>query len=258
MPVSHDSAERFNLIAAGYRTSEVHRSSPTLEHLQSVLPPVKSVCDVACGAGHAGLFFAGDAVKIVSVDPAPKMLEQVRVLAAERGADVETVQAFAESIPLPSASFDLVISRLAAHHFTDLGCAFQEMARLARVGGCVAIIDLEGDEDPAIDALNHEIEKLHDPTHVRSYALAQWRRLFLVNSLEILHCESRLRELREGLTIARWCELGHSGEAATRAIQQKLSCASPEVLHALDIAQDNDGEFRIPVRTFLLAGSKPA
>lgn len=76
----------------------VHTGSPTLDRLHTPLTHVYSVCDLASGAGHTGLGFA----------------------AAERGVAVETVEAFAESIPLASASFDLVVCRLAAHHFSDL------------------------------------------------------------------------------------------------------------------------------------------
>jgi hypothetical protein len=54
---------------------------------------------------------------------------------------------------------------MAPHHFSDVAKAVQEMARVASGGGGVAVIDLEGDEDQALDDLNHEIEVLHDPTH---------------------------------------------------------------------------------------------
>jgi len=223
-----------------------------------MLPRVESVCDVGCGAGHTALFFAGAATRIVAVDPAPRMLEQVRQLAAERGVAVETVQAFAESIPLDSASFDLVISRLSAHHFSSLDCALGEMVRLAKPGGRVAVIDLEGDEDPAVDGFNHETELLHDPTHVRSYPGSRWKEQFIEASLQIEFCETRLREVPEGLTITRWCEISQSGAAALEAIRERMATAPPWVLAALDIACDENGEFRIPVRTLLLSGRKPA
>lgn len=255
---STSSADRFNSIAASYRTSEVHRSSPALERLRSIVPVAESVCDVGCGAGHAALSFARSAARIVAVDPAPQMLEQVRQLAAERGETVETVQAFAESIPLGSASFDLVLSRLAAHHFADLDRAFGEMVRLAKPGGRVAVIDLEGDEDPAVDRFNHEIELLHDPTHVRSYPASIWKKQFLEAGLYIEICETRLRELPEGLAVGRWCEISQSGAAALKKIRESMTGAPPGILAALDIACDEDGEFRIPVRTLLFVGRKPA
>jgi len=255
--MNSSSPNRFNTIADAYATSEVHSGSPTLDRLHILLPRVDSVCDLASGAGHTGLGFAGIASQIVAVDPAPNMLVQVRRLALERGVSVKTVEAFAESIPLASASFDLVVCRLAAHHFSDTPKAMTEMARLAKPGGYVAIIDMEGDENPTLDALNHEIEVLHDPTHVRSYTAKHWRELFAANALEVQACENRCWEIPGGLTVKRWCELGDSGTEALQAIQDRLASVPPEWLSELEITQDADGGFRIPVRTLLILGRKP-
>ncbi|MGZ5076735.1 MAG: class I SAM-dependent methyltransferase [Methylobacter sp.] len=250
------SSNRFNSIASGYATSEVHAGSPTLDRLHALLPQVNSVCDVASGAGHTGLGFTGIASRIVAVDPAPNMLVEVRRLAAQRGVTVETVEAFAESIPLPTASFDLVVCRLAAHHFSDLPKAMSEMTRLAKPGGYVAIIDMEGDENTALDALNHEIEVLHDPTHVRSYTAKHWRELFAENGLEVQACENRCWEIPGGMTVKRWCELGNSGDEAYNAIQERLASRSTDDLAALEITRDADGGFRLPIRTLLILGRK--
>ena len=253
------SSQRFDTLAAGYAASEVHRASPTLERLHALLPTrPEAVCDVASGAGHTGLGFAGTTVRIVAVDPAPNMLAQVRRLAAERGVAVETVEAFTESIPLPASSFDLVVCRVAAHHFNDLPRAMAEMVRLTRPGGHVAVIDMEGDEDPELDAFNHDLEVLHDPTHVRSYTARAWRELFTACGLEVEVCENRQWEFPTGLTVGRWCELGHSGAQALSLIRERLAAAPPAWLAQLEITRDADGEFRLPVRTLLILGRKPA
>jgi ubiquinone/menaquinone biosynthesis C-methylase UbiE len=254
--MSSTSSRRFNSIASNYATSEVHISSPTLARLHALLPRIETVCDVASGAGHTGLSFAEGATRIVAVDPAPKMLEEFRKLAAGRGVAVETVESFAESIPLPSESFELVVCRLAAHHFTDAGKAMREMARLAKSGGYVAVIDMEGDENPELDALNHDLEVLHDPTHVRSYTAKHWQEMFAANGLEVISCDRRCREIAGGLTIRRWCELGNSGQAALRAIQDRLTATPADWLAQLEITRDADGGFRIPVRTLLILGRK--
>ena len=252
------SSQRFDSLASNYATSEVHTSSPTRDRLHALLPRVESVCDVASGAGHTGLGFAGIASRIVAVDPAPNMLAQAQRLAMERGVTIEALEAFAESIPLPSASFDLVVCRIAAHHFFDLPKAMAEMTRLTRPGGHVAVIDLEGDENPDLDALNHEIETLHDPTHVRSYTARHWRELFAANGLEIVACENRCWEFPAGLTVGRWCELSGSGATALQAIRARLAAAPPQWLAELEITSDAEGEFRLPVRTLLMLRRKPS
>ena len=45
------SSQRFDALAVNYAVSEVHTSSPTHARLHALLPRVKSVCDVASGAG---------------------------------------------------------------------------------------------------------------------------------------------------------------------------------------------------------------
>ena len=251
--------EHFNAIAGQYAASEVHASSPTIRRLHELLASTRleSVCDVACGPGHLALSFAGQAPRIVGVDAAPNMLRQFQRLAQERGVGVETLCAYAESIPLPSHLFDVVVSRLAPHHFSDAAQAVREMARLAKPGGCVAVIDLEGDENPAFDNLNHQLEMLHDPSHVRSHTAARWRELFETSGLTVAALEPKQTELPAGLTIRRWCEIGNTAPEAQFKIRALLAAAPPGHLAGLGIRLEA-GEFRIPVRTLIILGRKRA
>src|SRR5665213_4062557 len=149
-------AARFDKIASNFATSEVHRSSPTISRLLDLVDglPISSVCDVACGAGHLGRAFATRAVRLVCVDPSPNMLAAAQQQATERGLSLEVCEAPAECIPLGDSQFDLVASRLAPHHFSNVPKALSEMARLAKPGGLIAVIDLEGNERAEVDAFN--------------------------------------------------------------------------------------------------------
>lgn len=249
--------EHFDAIAGQYAASEVHVSSPTIQRLHELLASRRpdSVCDVACGAGHLALSFAGKASRIVGVDAAPNMLREFERLAKERGVTIETVHAFAESVPLSSNSFGAVVSRLAPHHFPDVPKAVREMTRLAKPGGYVAVIDLEGNEDPALDDLNHQLEVLHDPSHVRSHTAARWRVFFEMNSLTIEVLESNQTELPAGLTVRRWCEIGNTTPEAQSKIRALLTAAPREYLAGLGIRCGN-GEFCMPVRTLIILGRK--
>jgi ubiquinone/menaquinone biosynthesis C-methylase UbiE len=250
------SSTRFDGIASNYASSEVHASSPTLRRLRELMPAGEglAICDVACGAGHTALSLAGHAARIVGVDPAPKMLDTFRTLAGERGTRVETVNASAEDIPLPESEFDVVVSRLAPHHFTDVRAGIREMARLVKPEGLVVVIDLEGAADPVHDELNHQLEVLHDPTHVRSYTAREWSELF--TGLKIVVLETQLSERPQGVPVRRWCEIASSGSDAERAIRELLTGAGEEALNALGIRVDGD-EFLMPVRTLLITGQKP-
>ncbi|MGO8765767.1 MAG: class I SAM-dependent methyltransferase [Limisphaerales bacterium] len=255
MPTS--APEHFNAIAGQYAASEVHANSPTINRLHELLAskPIGPVCEVACGPGYLALSFAGKAARIVGVDAAPNMLRQFERLAHERRVVVEKVCAYAESIPLPSDSFDVVVSRLAPHHFPDPLKAVREMTRLARPGGCVAVIDLEGDEDPALDSFMHNLEALHDPTHVRSYTAARWRDFFESSGLAVEALESRQTELPGGIAVTRWCDIGRTPPEARTKIQTLLASAPEKMLAELGI-RFQDGEFRLPVRTLIILGRK--
>jgi ubiquinone/menaquinone biosynthesis C-methylase UbiE len=249
--------KHFDAIAGQYAGSEVHAQSPTIARLHQLLQSrfPDSVCDVACGPGHLALSFGGKASRIVGVDAAPNMLTQFAKLARARGVPVETVHAYAEAMPLPDHSFEAVVSRLAPHHFPDPKKAIGEMARLAKRGGSVAVIDLQGNEDAILDALNHEIEVWHDATHVRSYTTAQWRAFFEASGLTVESLEADLTEIPAGLTIKRWCEIGSTPPEAEAKIRTRLAAAPPDHLVQLGI-KCQDGEFTIPVRTCLVLGRK--
>jgi ubiquinone/menaquinone biosynthesis C-methylase UbiE len=254
-------AERFGAIAKNYATSEVHRSSPTMTMLHELLGPVAgaSLCDVACGAGHLGRsFLAEDPREVVFVDPAEQMLSLIdaSAMAADSRVAVRTVRAVAERLPLPDASFDVVMTRLAAHHFTDIPAAVAEMVRLLRPAGRLAIIDLEGPPDPELARFNHEIELLHDPTHGRSVSRKEWITLLQGAGINVPVARGGLTEAPSGVPVGRWCEITAVGEEAAAAIRVRLTEAGPEVRGQLGI-RERGGEYLIPVRTVLVVGVKP-
>ena len=249
--------EHFDAIAGNYAASEVHSNSPTIRRLHELLAAkrLESVCELGCGPGHLALSFAGKASRVVGVDAAPNMLRQFERLAKERKVKVEAIRACADSVPLPSDTFDAVVSRLAPHHFPDVAKAVLEMARLTKPGGCVAVIDLESNENSELDDLNHTIEVLHDPSHVRSYTAARWREFFKSNMLFVETLESKQTELPGGLTVRRWCEIGNTPPESESKIRALLAAASKGHLAGLGI-RDDGGEFRIPVRTLIIIGCK--
>lgn len=251
-----DPVARFDGNARNYAASELHRSSPSLARLGEIvrLPARASVCDAACGTGNLALSFAGRAELLVGVDPAPNMLAAFQAAARERGLRVEIVASRAESMPLADETFDLVASRLAPHHFGDVRAAVREMARITKRSGLVAVIDLAGHEDPAIDALNHRIEVLHDPTHGRSLRAREWRALFEGAGLAVEALEATC-ERPQGISVKRWCETTACGPESESAIRAELAAATPAMRRALDVREEA-GEFFLTSRTTLVVGRK--
>jgi len=98
------------------------------------------VLDVACGTGQvsaAAMSLVGPTGRVVGVDPSEGMR---RVAETRRG--VRTLRGTADSLPVPDASFDVVVMGYALRHAADLVAAFREMRRVLRPGGTVAILEI--------------------------------------------------------------------------------------------------------------------
>ncbi len=95
----------------------------------------------------------------------------------------------AEALPFAAASFDLVLCRVAAHHFADIRAFVHEAARVLRPGGQLIVSDHIGIDDPQLDAFMDRFERWRDPAHVRAYSYAEWRELCGAATLGVVHTE---------------------------------------------------------------------
>lgn len=138
--------------AEAYVESDTHREGRDLDLLVSWAEG-KTALDVATGGGHVARRLREQGFEVITLDPAPGM--RADVLAS------------AEHIPFADGSFDTVATRIAPHHFADIRAAIREMARVA--GRVVLIEDTLYDSEEV-----EEAERLHDPTHVRSYSEQEW------------------------------------------------------------------------------------
>ncbi len=179
--------DRFGPAAAAYAESPVHRSGADLDAMLALGagPEVRRVLDVACGAGHTALAFAERVAEVVALDLTPAMLAQAQALASERGLANLTFQpADAAALPFPDASFDVVTSRLAAHHYADPARAVREAARVLRPGGLFLLSDCVAPDDPALDTFLNAFEVLRDASHVRDHRVSEWLAWFAAAGLE--------------------------------------------------------------------------
>lgn len=167
----------FSRAAEKYRTSADHTDVEDLDLLFSglELSAGHRVLDVATGGGHTAIALAGRAGRVVASDLTPRMLSEARNFAADRRAgNVVFCAADAEALPFADGSFDRVTCRIAPHHFPDVRAALGEMARVTRGGGRIGIIDSVVPGEPALDAYLNGIEKVRDPSHIRSYRVEEW------------------------------------------------------------------------------------
>ena len=126
-----------------------------------------TVLDVACGPGILACAFARVAKHVTGIDITPAMLDRARTLQKEQGrTNMTWQQGDVLPLPYPDASFSIVTSRLAFHHFLEPRRVLAEMKRVCALGGTVLVIDSAPAPDKA-DAFNR-MEVVRDPSHVRA------------------------------------------------------------------------------------------
>jgi ubiquinone/menaquinone biosynthesis C-methylase UbiE len=126
------------------------------------------VLDVACGPGIVAEALARDAGEVVACDITPAMVARAAHRCVAAGfTNVRCALGRAEELPFEDASFDVVVSRSAFHHFPDPAAALREMARVCRAGGRIIIVDVIASEQAEDAALHNALETLRDPSHVR-------------------------------------------------------------------------------------------
>jgi demethylmenaquinone methyltransferase/2-methoxy-6-polyprenyl-1,4-benzoquinol methylase len=104
------------------------------------LTPGQSVLDVAIGTGLVAqeiqkLIQPGGV--LVGLDPSPGMLAE-----AKRKLDIETIEGYAESIPLEDGRFDVLTMGYALRHVESLDQAFSEYLRVLKPGGKACLMEI--------------------------------------------------------------------------------------------------------------------
>jgi SAM-dependent methyltransferase len=108
------------------------------------------VLDLGSGGGIDVLLSArrvGPTGRAFGLDMTDEMLALAQRNAAEAGAtNVEFLRGHIESIPLPAASVDVVISNCVVNLAADKPAVFAEIARVLRPGGRVGVTDLVAED----------------------------------------------------------------------------------------------------------------
>jgi SAM-dependent methyltransferase len=175
-----------------YRDSEAHREGEDLDLVVEWSEGAETALDVASGGGHVARRLREAEISVVTVDPAPGMEPDV----VSRG----------EDLPFADGSFDVVVCRVAAHHFDDVEKGVHEMARVSR--DRVIVVD-----NLFLDEQAEEADRGRDPSHVRNYTALEWRALLEGAGLRV----DELRRMHKPIEVEPWLErAGCRGEDADR------------------------------------------
>ncbi|HVH88469.1 MAG TPA: class I SAM-dependent methyltransferase [Terriglobales bacterium] len=103
------------------------------------LAPGTRVLDVACGTGNTAIPAAQAGASVTGVDIAPNLIEQARERALQAGVTAEFREGDAEQLAFPDSVFDVVISVFGAMFAPRPERVAQELMRVCRPGGTVAM-----------------------------------------------------------------------------------------------------------------------
>jgi ubiquinone/menaquinone biosynthesis C-methylase UbiE len=100
----------------------------------------RDVLEIGCGSGVHARLLAEAGARLTAVDLTPTAIEMTRRRLELHGLTATVLEADAEALPLPDASFDFVWSWGVLHHSADTGRALAEAARVLRPGGRIALM----------------------------------------------------------------------------------------------------------------------
>ena len=101
--------------------------------------PANTVLDVATGTGAvARELMRQKHCSVVGVDQSPEMLAEAR---RRLGPDIRLVEARAEQLPFPDASFDALTFTYLLRYVADPAATLRELARVVRRGGTIASLE---------------------------------------------------------------------------------------------------------------------
>src|SRR5215472_5930319 len=98
----------------------------------------KDILELGCGAARWSIALAQCGARPVGLDFSSQQLKHARRLMEEAGVDFPLIEASAEDVQLPNASFDIVFCDWGAMTFCDPQKTVPEAARLLRPGGLFA------------------------------------------------------------------------------------------------------------------------
>lgn len=165
----------FTQQAAGFESGRMNFSKQEyLDYAVSRVAPRQTddVLEVAAGTCACARAFAPHVASVTCLDMTAAMLKV----------------GDAAELPFEAEAFDVVFSRLAFHHFPEPTRPFAEMVRVLRPGGKLVLIDMEAAQED-LRAAEDALEKLRDPSHVRSLSRAEMLALYEAHGLSVEACE---------------------------------------------------------------------
>jgi SAM-dependent methyltransferase len=225
--------------------------------LRELLRPVPGACLIEVGAGagtSAALLEAEYRARVVAVDRGRTLTAQMRARGLRR-----VVVADAHDLPFPDGSFDGAWTDRTLQHLSDPGRALDELVRVTRRGGRLALADPDYDTqvlDIADRELARQVLRFRADTMLRHGTLAhQHAGLLADRGVTDVEVEPRTLVVRDPAAVDN--VLGLRTWAKTAAAQGKLAPAAAERFRAQFDEAVASGHFTYAVTFFITAGTVP-
>lgn len=243
----------FSKHVEAYRVSPGHKTGRDLARLVDLIHPQPDdeLLDVATAAGHTALAFAPRVRRVVGLDITPEMEAAFERERIHKGAQNATfVVGDVMALPFEDATFDIVTSRRAPHHFKDMGQSMREMVRVLRPYGRLGISDLTT-PGGAAGSLYDDMERLRDSSHVEALSLDRWMALCTQSGLIVEHME----EQEEPVPWLDWFYPVHPDEEMLAKLEHRIR-SEPHAVQEAILRDTDEGRF-VRKRRVLVVAVKP-
>lgn len=247
--------QEFTKQAEAYAAHPVIASQERAAQLVQVVQPTPHdrVLEVATGPGYVAMAFAACCREVVGVDltEAPLVIaEQTR---QQRGlANVRFETANANQLPFADGSFDIVVCRFAFHHFPQPQRVLDEMVRVCRHAGTVAIEDLVASEHPERATFHNRLENLRDPSHTAALPLSRLLTLFAAAGLEVERVHSGIFPQ----VLERWLQNAQTPPEQATQVRQMVERDATADLSGLCPFRNEEQQWCFTQRTAIVVGRK--
>lgn len=157
-------ADVFHSVATKYdvmndlMSGGIHRIWKKMTIEQSGARAGMKILDIAGGTGDLTLKFSrivGSEGKVTLADINDSMLKVGRDKLADKGAiaNIDFVQANAESLPFPDNHFDIITIAFGLRNVTDKDAALRSMQRVLKPGGKLMVLEFSKTDNPALSSV---------------------------------------------------------------------------------------------------------
>jgi ubiquinone/menaquinone biosynthesis C-methylase UbiE len=247
--------EEFTRQAVAYAANPSIADPERIARLVHAVRPTSQdrVLEVATGPGYVAMGFAAVAREVVGVDLTEAPLAIAEQRRQEQGLhNVRFQLADASRLPFADGEFDVVVCRLAFHHFEHAPRMLSEMVRVCTPQGTVVVEDIVVSEHPERAAYHNRFENLRDPSHTAAFPLRALLALFAEAGLEIEHVSTgHLVQVLE-----RW--MANAQTPADRATDVR-HLIEQDALHDLSGTRpfrNDDGQWCFTQHTAIVVGRK--